>query len=314
MRKPWPLMFEAAKQGNLLFLKTIWQTYPDMMFEVDEDHCSIFHVAVTYRHYIIFSFINKKGPLQKDLIVQKTDKEGNNILHLAAKLPPEDSSITKSGGPADQMKVELLWFKEVKRILHPVDAEAPNKKGKTARALFTEEHKDLRDKAEKWTKEIANAGIVAATLIATVAFTAALTVPGGTEEDTGTPHFVQRASFIIFAISDAAALLFSSLSIVRFISAFSSQYEEADFDSDLSPVLNGLESLFLSVVFMMVGFCANMFIVFKDGMLWIPILITAMTAFASIIIYKIYKTASAECALLTSEIRATEIVTSCLFK
>ncbi|XP_044508885.1 uncharacterized protein LOC123227828 [Mangifera indica] len=184
-------------------------------------------------------------------------------------------------------------------MLRPVDAEAPNKDGKTASALFTEELEELRIKAGKWTKGIANACIVAATLIATMAFTAGLTVPGGTKEQTGTPHFVQRASLIIFAISDTAALLFSSLSIVCLISLFTDAYEERDFESQVAfstwlltifyswfflDLQYGLQSLFCSVELMVVGFCANMFIVFKAGKLRIPIFITAMSAFTIIII------------------------------
>ncbi|XP_044495787.1 uncharacterized protein LOC123218399 [Mangifera indica] len=300
IRKPWPLMFEAAKRGNEKFLDIIWETYPDMMFEVDENHYTIFHFAVMYRHYHVFSFIYNIGPL-KDLIVRKTDAKGNNILHLAAKLPPLDRSIIVSGAPVEQMRLEVFWFKKVKKMLCPVDAEAPNDDGKTASALFTEEHEELRKKAEKWTKGIANACIVAATLIATVAFTAGLTVPGGIKEETGTPNFVQRASFIIFAISDTAALLFSSFSIVCFISLFFYPYEERDLERGVAFVSRpiamlymgffldlhvGLYSLLYSVDLMMLGFCANMFIVFKDGKLWIPILITAMSAFASIIIWR----------------------------
>ncbi|XP_044497677.1 uncharacterized protein LOC123219762 [Mangifera indica] len=157
-------MFEAAKLGNNGFLDIIWEKHPDVMFEEEESHYSIFHIAVMYRQNDIFSFMGKK----------------------------------------------------VRRMLRPVDAEAPNKDGKTASALFTEEHEGLRKKAEKWTKGVANACIVEATLIATVAFTAGLTVPGGTKEQNGTPHFVQRASLIIFAISDTAALLFSSFSMVDY--------------------------------------------------------------------------------------------------
>ncbi|KAJ0016441.1 hypothetical protein Pint_12326 [Pistacia integerrima] len=41
IRKPWSLIFEATKQGNLRFLKIIFCTYPDLMFEVDENHYTI---------------------------------------------------------------------------------------------------------------------------------------------------------------------------------------------------------------------------------------------------------------------------------
>ncbi|XP_031282110.1 uncharacterized protein LOC116140654 [Pistacia vera] len=123
---------------------------------------------------------------------------------------------------------------------------------------------------------------MAATIIATVVFAAALKVPGGSKEKTGTPHFVRRASFIIFAISDAVVLILSSYSILRFLSVISSRYAEEDFISPLPLFLgSGLAALSLSISAMMEVFCATMFIVFKDGMLWIPIPVTVMAYFMS---------------------------------
>ncbi|KAJ0081168.1 hypothetical protein Patl1_12357 [Pistacia atlantica] len=121
---------------------------------------------------------------------------------------------------------------------------------------------------------------MASTLIATVVFAAVFTVPGGTNEETGTPHFVRRAFFIVFAISDTLALLFSCSSILFFLAVISSRCEEADFIGRVRADLNrGFDLLLYSVVAMMVVFCATMFIVFKDGLLWMPIIFTVMAIF-----------------------------------
>ncbi|KAJ0018096.1 hypothetical protein Pint_12337 [Pistacia integerrima] len=107
IRKPWPLIFEAAKQGNLAFINIMLGAYPDLVFEVDENHYSIFHFAVMYRQLNIFNIIYDIGSF-KDLLVQKTDEKGNNILHLAAKLPAKDLSDSESGEAAVQLQEELL--------------------------------------------------------------------------------------------------------------------------------------------------------------------------------------------------------------
>ncbi|KAJ0081996.1 hypothetical protein Patl1_12369 [Pistacia atlantica] len=279
IRKPWSLIFEAAKQGNFPFLKIIFCAYPDLMFEVDENHYTILHFAVMYRRRGIFDMVYWIDQF-KDLVVRDTDKEGNNILHLVAKLPPVDKPHIEWPALHQKMARELRWFKKVKKILHPVAAEAKNKEGKTAGAIFTEQHEELRNKADKWTKKIANACIMASTLIATVVFAAVFTVPGGTNEETGTPHFVRRAFFIVFAIADTLALLFSCSSILFFLAVISSRCEEADFIGRVRADLNrGFDLLLYSVVAMMVVFCATMFIVFKDGLLWMPIIFTVMAIF-----------------------------------
>ncbi|XP_044497676.1 uncharacterized protein LOC123219761 [Mangifera indica] len=136
-------MFEAAKRGNVMFLDIIWETYPDTMFEVDGNHCSIFHVVVMYDHYSIFSFIHIIGPLKKDLIVWKSDEDQNNILRLAGMLAPTDWLSVVSGA-ALQLQWELLWFSEVREIMHPSHHE--NSERETPRALVTKEHGELK----KW--------------------------------------------------------------------------------------------------------------------------------------------------------------------
>ncbi|KAJ0017464.1 hypothetical protein Pint_12313 [Pistacia integerrima] len=72
------------------------------------------------------------------MVDQDTDKERSNILHLAAKLPPVDRPDIESPALHIQMQDDKCWFEVVKRISHPVYAEAKNKDGKAPRALFTE--------------------------------------------------------------------------------------------------------------------------------------------------------------------------------
>ncbi|XP_031247661.1 uncharacterized protein LOC116105371 [Pistacia vera] len=125
---------------------------------------------------------------------------------------------------------------------------------------------------------------MAATIIATVVFAAAFTVAGSTKEETGTPNFVRKASFIIFAVSDAIALVLFFFSILSFLSVFHCRYVEEDFLLLLPHNMAvGSDTLALSVAAIMVVFSATMFIIFKDGMLCVPALVTIM---ASLPVYK----------------------------
>ncbi|XP_031247657.1 ankyrin repeat-containing protein At5g02620-like [Pistacia vera] len=240
IRKPWSLIFEAAKQGNLRFLDIIFSRYPDLMFEVDENNYTILHVAVMYLRRNIFNAMYHISPFN-NLVVQDTNKEGNNILHLAAKLPPVETPDIESLALHYKMQIEMRWFKRVKRILHPVVAEAKNNEGKTPRALSTEQHNELRAKADKWAKDIANACIMGSTLIATVVF---------------------AALFTLLSLPDV---------------------KKADFNGQVPVDLAlGLNLLTYSVEAMMVVFSATMFIVFKDGWLWVPVLLTVMAIFTAL--------------------------------
>ena len=103
---PTELLFDAAKVGKLL--AELINSYPDLIWETDSANRSIIHVAVLYRHPSIFNLIHDIGSI-KDLLASYTDSENNNILHLAAKVPPSDSLNIVSGA-AFQMQRELLWF------------------------------------------------------------------------------------------------------------------------------------------------------------------------------------------------------------
>ncbi|KAF6139449.1 hypothetical protein GIB67_026291 [Kingdonia uniflora] len=87
--------------------------------------------------------------------------------------------------------------------MHPEVQEHKNLEKKPSKLLFTEEHKELVKESEAWMKDTSTSCMVVATLIATIMFTAAFTVPGGNNSDQGIPIFLQASSFMVFAVSDA---------------------------------------------------------------------------------------------------------------
>ncbi|KAL2926835.1 Ankyrin repeat-containing protein ITN1 [Bienertia sinuspersici] len=274
---PWRLLFVAAKCGNVDFLTTLVRSYPDLIWKVDEDNRSIFHIAIINRHEEIFKLIYELGAI-KDLIAVDKDGNGNNMLHLAAALAPSHRLNCVSGA-ALQMQRELLWFKAVEKVVSPEYAEAENNNHKTPHALFTEKHEGLRTKGEEWMKQTAQSCSVVATLIATVVFAAAFTLPGGTDDSTGTPLFVNRPLFIVFTICNALSLFSSSASILMFLSILTSRYAENDFLKSLPlKLMLGLAGLFISIATMMAAFTVTFFITFRDGVDWIPIPIALFAA------------------------------------
>ena len=149
--------------------------------------------------------------------------------------------------------------------------------GLTPWELFKMEHKNLRANGEKWMKETVNFYIVVATLISAVVFAAVVTVPGGSNQDTGTPILLKSIWFRVFFISNAIALLFSSASILIYLSILTSRFTEIDFlvALPLKWVL-GVITLIISIGGMVVSFSATCFLVLKSEMTWLPIVIIAL--------------------------------------
>ncbi|KAK1592792.1 hypothetical protein Q3G72_030447 [Acer saccharum] len=177
---PSNLLFDAAKSGNFELLAELIRSYPDLVHLLDKQGRSIFHIAILHRHTNIFNLIYEIG-FDKKLLATYEDDERNSMLHLAAKYldPPPVSGLP---GAALEMQQELLIFEEVEMMMQHSLRETKNSKGQTPRELFTIEHKKLLHSGEEWMKNTAKSCMVVATLIATVVFSAAFTVPGGNNE------------------------------------------------------------------------------------------------------------------------------------
>ncbi|KAK7345139.1 hypothetical protein VNO77_15624 [Canavalia gladiata] len=273
--EPSKITFIAAEVGNFEFLSVIMSTYPDLIWELDAMDRSIIHVAVLHRHASIFNLVHEIGPI-KDFILTFADDNDNNLLHCAAKLALPDRLNIVSGA-ALQMMLELSWFEEVKKIMLPCYLEMKNSDGITPHQLFTKQHEELRNKGESWMKRTANSCMVVSTLIATGVFSAAFSVPGGNNDDKGAPNYLKKPSFLVFALSDATALVTSSTSILIFLSILISRYAEEDFQRSLPlKLISGLISLFISIISMMVAFSSAFFITYYHGLKWVPTFIAAL--------------------------------------
>ncbi|XP_024173080.1 uncharacterized protein LOC112179015 isoform X4 [Rosa chinensis] len=110
------------------------------------------------------------------------------------------AKLDKIQGAALQMQRELQWFKEVEKIVPFHIVENKNfKERKTARELFTENHKELVKAGESSMKDTATSCTVVGALIVTIMFAAAFTVPGGNNGNSGAPMFLNKSMMIAFA-------------------------------------------------------------------------------------------------------------------
>ncbi|XP_071735326.1 uncharacterized protein [Rutidosis leptorrhynchoides] len=266
------VLFVATEMGNTKFLIELIRQYPDLIWKVNDDHLSIFHIAVKHRHEGIYNLLYEIGSM-KDLITPLKDPNNNNMLHLVGKIAKQ-KRLQDVSGVALQMQRELLWFKEVEAMIPPSYRERKNKDGLTPYELFTLEHKDLVTQGEQWMKDTANQCMVVAALIATMVFAAAFTIPGGYDQNTGIPMFRSKATLVVFVVADAISLFSSSASILMFLAILTSRYAERDFLESLpNKLMLGLATLFLSITTMTLAFGVSFFALYDKGFLWIPILI-----------------------------------------
>ncbi|XP_059636450.1 ankyrin repeat-containing protein ITN1-like [Cornus florida] len=122
-------------------------------------------------------------------LIRKIDDDGNSILHMVGR-KRKHRAAEDMRSPALLLQEDLLLF-------------------------------ELKRTAE-------NCSIVAV-LIATVAFAAAYTVPGGPNQSTGSPIILNQPFFEIFTITDVLSLAFALTSVVTSLSILTSAFRLKDF-------------------------------------------------------------------------------------
>ncbi|RZC48251.1 hypothetical protein C5167_041189, partial [Papaver somniferum] len=239
----------------LLFLDPGYQAYRTKRLRssimVTELGRNIFQIAIENRQEKTFDYLYGHMNADERILTTRTvDSNGGNILHVAAKFVPY---FQIKGGLPSSPKVE-------KRV-PPALAKMKNDQGETPQEVFTREHKDLVKNAETYMLRTAESCLIVAALVATVAFAAAITVPGGNFSDSnatnkGMPIFLGKKSFLAFMVVDAIALFSSTFVIQVFLTVFVGSYNaEAKFEETMPRRLEfSLVFLRVSVVSVTIAF------------------------------------------------------------
>nr|XP_043632956.1 uncharacterized protein LOC122604120 [Erigeron canadensis] len=267
-------ILEAARQNENDVVSIIVAEFPNAIFSRNEDGHNIIQYAVINRSEKVCSLVHQMRQ-HKNVYKIIKDQFGNNLLHLAAKLAPTHK-LSPISGAALQIQYELQWFKEVKKFVYPACTKEKNWYGDTPEMVFTKEHKELVTEGERWMKETANSFTITAALIVTIVFAAAITVPGGNDQEKGIPVFTNKTALKIFAISDAISLFTSVTSLLMFLSILTARFSEQDFLYILpTKLIIGLATLFISTTAMLVAFGAALFLMFgrDNSLTLIPIAI-----------------------------------------
>ncbi|CAN6561254.1 unnamed protein product [Malus baccata var. baccata] len=255
----------AVKNGVTEIVEKILEFFPMAIRDTNAEGKNVVLLAAENRQLFVFQLLLERNIPLKDNMFSKVDNAGNSAVHLAATAMLEAKNPCLDLGPALQLQWEIKWFEFVKNSRPPHFFAPYNKKNQTARDIFSESHAQLVKDGGDWlTKTSQNCSVMGG-LVATVAFATATAVPGGIREATGSPILENQVAFEVFAISSLLAMCSSITSMAIFLCILMSRFPEGAFGKEL-PIkfLVGLTTLFLSILSMLVSFCAGHFFMLKD--------------------------------------------------
>ncbi|KAK2992208.1 hypothetical protein RJ640_005695 [Escallonia rubra] len=245
----------AAKSGNAEIVEEILRRFPHAVENIiDSQGRNFLHVAIQHHHIRILDIV-KKTEFPMTRLVRKLDKDGNSILHMVG-IEAADDKPEGMHTPALLLQENLLLFERVNEISNRELIWFHNEAKKTARELFAENNAKLHQNATEWLKSTAENCSIVSVLIATVAFAAAFTVPGGPNQDTGYPILNERL-FIVFSMADVISLTSALTSVILFLLILTSPFQLKKFKQCLpTTLMAGVLLLIFSISAMTLAFVA----------------------------------------------------------
>ncbi|CAH1423745.1 unnamed protein product [Lactuca virosa] len=275
-----PLLL-ATKHGCPQIVEEILTLYPQAIEHIDQDGRNILHVAIKNRNHEIFDMVVNTR-YAKERLRGKIDNDANTLLHMVAEEVEDVDSDLK--GPAYVLQDNMRMFKKVEKICTTLDKMKLNSRSKTAEQEFNEGNDKRRKEAKEWMTENAKNYTVVAVLIATVAFAAAYTVPGGPNPKTGQPVLKEKPLFFFFTVADAMSLSAALTSVIMFLNIITSSYRFKDFERSLGRKLKaGLVMLTISVAMLMLAFASTLILTVSSGRKWTDITLYAISFFPVLI-------------------------------
>ncbi|KAL3749359.1 hypothetical protein ACJRO7_010464 [Eucalyptus globulus] len=287
------IILDSASRGTHEIVKLCLDNYPELMWDNDFPK-ELMREVVNGRQVELFRLVNAYNRIPKLSDDIFTNRE---LMEAVVEWSPRCVSADVPGA-AFLLQNELQWFKALEDRSDPSFKtlkfkvlknrgdpsfrslkleETKERGGKTYWEIFVEQRQDLLKEAGEWMKNTSSSCSLIATLIITVAITAAFTVPGGYDNSKGIPIFLKKDSFMIFAITDALAFFSSVTATVMFLAIVIPCYTFEDILHSLpGKMIMGITSLFLSLVFTLVAFGSGLTIILSERFKWIYILITLL--------------------------------------
>ncbi|KAI6668721.1 hypothetical protein NL676_007213 [Syzygium grande] len=199
-------LYQATIKGISELVKLCINFFPELIWISRRGSRSATHAmefrlathAMEFRQERTLSlFLKVSSTNELSLVPAPTLDELMGIMSAVAQYEPELHAATNVSGAAFQMQRELQWYEAMDMWIVPSLRTYQFSHGSTSWNEFVEKHKTLRESGEKWVKDTANSCMLVSTLIATVLFAAAFTMPGGNDDQTGVPLLVGQDSLLV---------------------------------------------------------------------------------------------------------------------
>ncbi|KAH9681275.1 ANK REP REGION domain-containing protein [Citrus sinensis] len=210
----------AAGQGHAKIVEAIISKNPECYELVDNRGWNFLHYAMVSFGVKELRNLLESDPLARSLINEE-DAMGNTPLHvLAAVHPNEFYAVTIMIAQAndDAVNKQNVSVRHICIFGYPALKEEIQKLSKdVGRGQYSNGVICIRESAlavqkyvtEENYKDTRASHLVVAALIATVAFAAAFTIPGGYRSDNGTAILRRNKAFQAFIVADSIAMVFS---------------------------------------------------------------------------------------------------------
>ncbi|KAL9459890.1 hypothetical protein AB3S75_003154 [Citrus x aurantiifolia] len=320
----------ASENGKLSLLQRLLHSYPDSIEFLDNKNRNILHLAAQNGHANVVVFISKLPEIED--MINSSDAEGNTPLHLAAinnhfnivlilarnmrvniratneKKQTALAILQLSNDPSEMSKffaTKALELAYERPSLHQNDILEGNGRSASGTGTTTA---DLIVGSKN--EDMAQNLLVMATLVATLTFTSAFTIPGG-YNDKGVPIFDTNLVFKAFVLTDTIAM---TTSLTAAALTFGHIFYKNAGDLPMKLIVAAIVLLPIGLVSMLLAFMTGLWIVLSYN-LTLAITVSAIGLCLPIIIFiaiacfdSVYKHLYSSTQLLMTELDTIEIV------
>ncbi|CAF1920593.1 hypothetical protein HID58_049344 [Brassica napus] len=222
----------AAKYGHVKILEEILKRCPEALELIDKDGQNVLHVAARNGKLEPIKFILRiYKDKNKNKLINEQDVDGNTPLHLATKnWHPKVVSMLTWDNRVDLKKTNNKGFTALDvaednivsdYVFHQRLTWLALWSGGTPRSPTTNDRRIIMKLADGGRyKDQVNTLLLVATLVATMTFTAGLTLPGGyngSAPNLGMAVLTKKTAFQVFLVCDTLAMYCSIIIIVALL-------------------------------------------------------------------------------------------------